>query len=251
MKRSSLCAFAFASLLCGSCNSSTSSNNTNNNNNGGPYKASGSITVVVHCDNTATEDLGNGYINSKNEVASSNLVVTCGQVSGAGTSKSFQWQNATLSGTSSDLRYEKIQYPCTSGGTAYDYDTLTNSFSSSSDGEQPSGASLTVVGSAYSISSTAAWTGTPVHTYHSHATNCGTPTFTNASGNAFPVPWETYFSPFFGGGNGMLTGTIDPANPNQIKGTLHGTDNLTLYTNGTTSYTVPIDIVISWSFTIQ
>ena len=251
MNRTTLvAAMLFACVLLASCGSSSSPTNTNNNNNSGSYSASGSITLVVHCDNSAVLDQGSGYINTKNEVANSNLVLTCGKVAGAGSSKSFSFQNATLSGSSSDNQYEKIQYPCSGSGSAYDYDTLTKTFNSTGDGIQPGGASLTINGSAYSITATGAWTGNPMHVYHSHATNCGTPTFTNTSGTAVSVPWESFFSPFFSGNTGMLTGTVDASNPNQIVGTLHGTQAITLYTSGSTSYTVPLDIVISWSFTL-
>ncbi|MBS1902278.1 MAG: hypothetical protein JSS75_01075 [Bacteroidetes bacterium] len=234
-----------------SCQSSTAptTNNDNNNNNGGTYKASGTISLVVHSGGSGTLDQGNGFVNTKTDVSRSSLVISCGQVSASGGDKSFQWQDATLSGSASEAMYEVAKYPCTNGdGT--NYDTTIHSFNSSNDGIQPAGAQLIVNGNTYGITATGAWTGQPMHVYTSELDGCGSGQFTSHEGMAISVPFEAYFSPFFGGAQGSLAGTIDPANPNQITGTLHGTVPITLYTNGNNSITTPLDVVISWSFTL-
>jgi hypothetical protein len=129
--------------------------------------------------------------------------------------------------------------------------TTTQTFSSASAGLQITGIGLTIgADGSYTIAigpstSTAATTVTKSE----HSGYCINPD-PQTSTNQSPIPFAQYFIPFVAGGGQKTTGKIDPAQPNSIKGTYHGTDDLTMFSYNTTTITLPLDYTITWDLTL-
>jgi hypothetical protein len=172
-----------------------------------------------------------------------------------GSDRSANWNDAGFGGTANWVSEHVTSYNFICDNVkdriVTDKETTTQTFSSASPGSQITGVGLTIgADGSYTIAigpstSTAATTVTKSE----HSGYCINPD-TQTSTNQSPIPFAQYFIPFVGGGGQKTTGKIDPAQPNSIKGTYHGTDNITMFSYNLTDITLPLDYTITWDLTL-
>ena len=213
--------------------------------------ASGKLTLTVSIDGSVQNPTP-GLNETKTEFAVANLEFDLADVPVTGLNGAEQatWKNAQFVGQLNWSEYDEQKFQCGSG-LALQEDTVIKTFNSSSSGAQPGGVSLSVLPSgSYGITAAGAWTGQPTHQFHSTWSNCQTVTYASDSANLVGVPFEQYFSADFGGLLGSFTGQAG-SDLSHISGKFDGTDQLTVFSVGTTSVTVPVKVSVVWNFTIQ
>lgn len=170
-------------------------------------------------------------------------------ISSAGV-RSVSWSQ-NFGGSVSVVEYFSRTYKCNADNVT-EIDTTRSSFSSASAGSQPGGVQLSVnADGSYNINATALYTGMPTVVTTTNWSMCPTPFVDNHTSNAPGIPYEQYFVPFFSGAMGYFSGKIDNADPNHVKGTWHGTDQQILFSYGTTTVTIPVEVTVVWDITFR
>jgi hypothetical protein len=251
MKRS-LCS-AFLALLLSACNDGTSPNNntTTTPPTSGFNNVSGTVTLTIHASGSGKTTLGSETL-TKNENISVDLsfVLPIHKLTTTGAGSNCSWDSPKYGGTSSQFEETLTEYDCM-GGRATDKDTLSKTYSTGVSGDQLGGVNLVIQNDgSYGITISGTSLGNPTQVTHSIGTFCGMQTHSSTTGFGPGVPFSQYFSPFTDGAMGSLTGKVTTANPAHIAGVFNGKDNLTLFTQGTSSVLFPFDYVVSWDLTL-
>jgi len=203
-------------------------------------------------------DSNSGIKETKTEEGSGTFVydIPTVAITEGGGQRSANWDNAGFGGTV-DWASEHVTtygYICDSykERQVTDKVSTTQSFASASAGLQITGLGLVIfandsfqVGIGPSTNLTAARTVTKSEHY-GYCINPSPETTTTQSA----VPFAQYFLPYIGGGADKLTGKIDPADPNHVKGVYHGTDNITMFSHNTTVITLPLEYTITWDLVL-
>jgi hypothetical protein len=222
---------------------------------GGP-KVSGRITLSATVSGSKTNDFSS-QTDVKSEVGSGDFVyqITNAPIEDAGGMRFASWNDAAFGGTADWVSVHTLSYnyicDANKDRIITDKTTTTQTFSSASSGAQITGIGLQIDADGnYQIaigpSVNNAANSTTLKEYSGYCTNPAPETY----GGASPIPFTQYFLPYVAGGGDKTNGKIDPAHPNSIKGSYHGTDQLTMFSSGTNTITLPLEYTITWDLTI-
>ncbi len=239
-----------ASILFASCKTNSPTGTVNDS--GTPTKVSGRISMAVTLSGSRTYST-----ETKTEEGTANFVYDLSgiTVDEAGGDRSANWNDAGFGGTANQVSVHTNSYnyicDAVKDRIVTDKETTTQTFSSASAGLQITGMGLTIAADgSYTIgigpSTAAAATTKTEKVYSGYCTNPQPESSTNQS----PIPFSQYFLAYVAGGINKTSGKIDPANPNSIKGTYHGTDNITMFSYNTTTITLALDYTITWDLTL-
>ena len=216
---------------------------------------SGKVTLTLSLNGSRTNTLISGMTEVKSEIGEANIeynLVNAPLTAGGGGARDGNWDDAGFTGTVTQTLDHTVSYAitCNGGGkdTRVQHDHTVTTFSGP---KQVTGMGLSLaadgtyqilIGPPTSLTAAAS-----ASTYTESGCDAAQPT--NNSGSS-PIPYAPYFIPYIGGGAQKTTGKIDPANPNTLKGSYHGTDTITVFSQGTETITMPIDYTITWDLTI-
>jgi hypothetical protein len=215
--------------------------------------ASGRVSMAINVGGTRTYT-HEGTTKTRTEFGSGTLVYDLPSASisdGGGGFRDVNWNEAAFGGSTTQITDESQSYTviCSGGEqTLTDYEKTTTTFSSVTDGLQQTGLGLTIQPNGTYILSI----GPPSSLTAGASTNMRWTTGScfpiepdTMSGRS-PIPFAYYFVAYVGGKT-VLGGTIDPNDPNRVKGSYHGTDIVTIFSYGTTvNITMPFEYTITW-----
>ncbi|MBI5326000.1 MAG: C40 family peptidase [Ignavibacteriae bacterium] len=218
---------------------------------------SGRITLTATISGSRTYSPG-GINEMKSEEGSADFVYILSEtdVETDGFESTANWNDAGFGGTANrvSIHVKTYNYICDENKNrqVIDKETTTQTFSSSGAGLQITGAGLVITeDGSYNIqigpsTSLTAATSVVFNEYSGYCINPESQTNTSQ----IPIPFAYYFIPGVGGGYDKLSGKMDPNNPKSIKGVYHGTDNITMFSYGTTVITLPLEYTITWDLTL-
>lgn len=218
--------------------------------------AVGRISMAINVNGTRTHTTG-GLVRTRTELGFGTLVYDLASaeiLDDGGGSRSVNWDNAAFGGSTTQVSDETQAYTviCSGGDrTQTDYGKTTSTYSSSADGAQQTGVGLMIqpdgnytllIGPPTSLSAasttTMRWT-----------TGSCFPVEADTSSGRAPVPFAPYFVSYIGK-PGAITGKINPAEPNRVKGSYAGVDNVTMFSFGTETITMPFEYTITWDISL-
>jgi hypothetical protein len=214
----------------------------------------GRITLTLSLNDSRTHSNG-GMVEVKKEVGTAELVYALPNIpmENNGFSRDANWDDAAFNGASSQTSEHLRTYDLICNGGAHK--TITDrdkNVTIYEGGRQVTGAGLTIADDGtYTI-----MLGPPssldaaANTYTTWTNSCELPERVESTPSRAPVPFAPYFIPYIGGGAMKTTGKIDPAHPNSLKGVYHGTDQLTMFSFGTETITMPVEYTITWDLTL-
>jgi len=219
--------------------------------------ASGRVSMSINVDGTRSHT--NGTTRTWTESGSGTLVYDLPSAEitdDGGGSRSVNWNDASFGGTTTQISDETQSYTVICDGgihqTLTDFTKTTTTYSSTADGLQRTGMGLIIESDGnYTLiigvpPSLTAASGTTMR----WTTGACFPVKPDTMSGRGPVPFAYYFVSGIGK-PGVLTGKINPAEPNRVVGSYHGTDNVTMYTSGTTVHiTMPFEYTITWDIAL-
>ncbi len=219
--------------------------------------AVGRISMAINVNGTRTHTNG-GIVRTRTELGFGTLVydLASAQIEDdGGGSRSVNWNDAAFGGSTTQVSDETQAYTviCNGGGeqTQTDYGKTTSSYSCTSDGLEQTGGGLMIeadgnytllIGPPSSLTaaatSTARWT-----------TGSCFPVEPDTLSGRMPVPFAPYFVSYIGK-PGALTGKINPAEPNRVKGSYAGAAMVTMFSFGTETIDMPFEYTITWDISL-
>ncbi|MCX6140253.1 MAG: hypothetical protein NTX15_05400 [Candidatus Kapabacteria bacterium] len=213
--------------------------------------ALGTVTLVVSIDGSRTK--GTGIVETKTVLANGNLKfdLTSVPVTTVSGVRTINWDNQKYGGATFWSTDHTTTYECNSK-TITNRDLTVLRYTSTPSTMQPGGGTMNInADGTYQLAIVAQLaTLNPGSSVEEIWENCIGTSYNKLEGPA-TIPFITYFTPFTNGALGSFSGTINPANPNSIKGSFHGTDSLTVFSEGTTVTNIPIEFTITWDVLLK
>jgi hypothetical protein len=221
-------------------------------------KVSGRISLAATISGSKVNDYLTSITETKTEEGTGTFVydLSKADLEESGGDRSANWNDAGFGGSANweSVHVTSYNYICDNvkNRIVTDKETTTRTFSSSSSGLQITGVGLSIrADGSYTIvigPSTSSDATTTTKTEHSgYCFNTPPDSYSSSS----PIPFAQYFIPYVGGGGDKLTGKIDTAEPDHVKGTYHGTDQYTLFSHDTTVVTLPLEYTITWDLILN
>ena len=226
----------------------------------GSHRASGRVSIAISIDGSAERTVFN-QIEHKSELAQIDLAFDLGEIDG-GPGSEFYWQDSRFGGTLSWYSEHWTKGPPPNGdgpNPCISADSLIQSFSSAAAGGQPGAVKLEILPNGhYNL-----WiwmngpTG-PTQATEISSGNCnskGTTVRTVIPVTEPYVPLTSYFSSAFfvplNSGEDHFSGTIAPG-ATRVNNVVQTTDAYLLFhQTGTPDVTVPVNIRLTWDFTLK
>jgi hypothetical protein len=225
----------------------------------GAKSASGRVSLSVTIAASGTQTTA-GTTETKSELAQADLAFDLGLVSGIG-GQLFKWDNATYGGTSrwyeehitpsvTQISGTKQSMPCTNVDS-----TLWN-FSSAASGGQIGDVRLELQGTQYQlfIDETENGPTTDTQIFTTNCTGDGHTQTSKMSSMLNLVPFSGYFSSDDAAAAGTRVSITRPLVPGatRVNDVLQWTDKMVIFSSSTSSVvTVPVNVRLTWDFTIQ
>jgi hypothetical protein len=217
--------------------------------------ANGRVSMSINLDGTRTY-VYSGTTDTRTEFGTGTLVYDLPSaeiINGSGGVRRIDWIDASFGGTTTQITDESRSYSVLCGSTPQtqtDYVKRITIYSSVADGLQRTGLGLTIGSDGTYIlqvgvpsSLTAAAT-----TVTRWTTGSCYPVKPDTSSSRMPVPFAPYFVTGIGK-PGALTGTINPAEPDRVVGSYHGTAIITMFET-TPPINLPFYYTITWDITL-